>query len=192
MKQISIALAKWHGVIASVERDEESGSDTDDTLSTASRDIHSCSTVAGAGSSGGTGGGGVSRDESRGKEGPFADGMEERVGEVGGEGRGGQERERERRRGREALLDRLVGQLEVMRECCALALMLGRQVVHVCVRAYVRTCGFCVCVCVRVYCHTLPSLVARRLRRYADIIFLLLVLHLPFPSVLTFSSGSST
>ena len=34
MKQISIALAKWHGVIASVERDEESGSDTDDTLST--------------------------------------------------------------------------------------------------------------------------------------------------------------
>jgi hypothetical protein len=131
-----------------VERDKESGSDTDDTLSTASRDNHSCSTGAGGGSSGGTGGAGVSRDESRGKEGPFADGMEERVGEFGGEGegRGGEERERERRRGREALLDRLVGQLEVMRECCALALMLGRQVVHVSVRACVRA-GVSVFVC---------------------------------------------
>jgi hypothetical protein len=143
VKQISIALAKWQGVIESGARDKESGSDTDDTLSTASRDNHSCSTGAGGGSSGETGDAAVSRHESKGKEGPFA---EERVGEVGGEGegRGGEERERERRRGREALLDRLVEQLEVMRECCALALMLGRQVVHVsvCARVCARACAF--------------------------------------------------
>ena len=143
MKQISIALAKWQGVIESGARDKESGSDTDDTLSTASRDNHSCSTGAGGGSSGETGDAAVSRHESKGTEGPFA---EERVGEVGGEGegRGGEERERERRRGREALLDRLVEQLEVMRECCALALMLGRQVVHVsvCARVCARACAF--------------------------------------------------
>ena len=85
-------------------------------------------------------------DERKGKESSFADGMEERVGELGseGEGAGHEERERERRRGREEMLDRLVGQLEAMRECCALALMLGRQVVLVCVCVFTRARCFMV------------------------------------------------
>ena len=148
------ALSKWHEVMESVERDRESGSDTDDTLSTASRSNHSCSTGGGGGGggSGGDGEAGSKRDERRGKEGSFADGVRERVGELWGEGEGtgSDEREGERRRGREEMLDRLVGQLEAMRECCALALMLGRQVVLVCVCA--RACVMCMHTCMRGAC----------------------------------------